>query len=1077
MARIVPVRAMTGGITQQPALLAAPDKLEDSLNVIPLPETGLSDRGPSQWRVKHGAIPVAKSGFIPINFGGDDRYLAVVQQGEIKVYLRNGVEIPVVASDFDYIDFRRRQLLLNAELLNTAATAGVWTLDAGGVMQNPTYPETTRSPLGFPDQGAAAANQGYYANLRADGTVGAIGEIQQVVAGYLWSGIRSVALYINPDGAVPLADDVGLILEDPTEGTVFRVRWSFGGTFTSAPTVISNTNNFVTFTETLPATQGAGDHYRLGFIFDPTKVAAPVGPGNTIQVRVELTDLGGVLSNMQAWGCLLGFDHKRTELPEYTEPPEVLRTVDAAGTTFIANPLEPTRMDTTVTSRTFAEVYGTLDFDSTPDNPGHPTTTNHPVADAGYIHVRLGQDAILTTNTEFNAAVKVTDGTTTQTIPVNITTPTLGATDGTHDIAQHIADAINNNTAAGQNRADQYQIVEAFAVGSVVQLLTKDDTGNSKTWVIAEIITWDSAGDQAMSAFTDQVDDITDLPLTCQDDHVVKVLETADDASNRDDYQVPQLVLRFEAEDPVANNPTTSQLAKGRWVEGTDYGVRTTLDASTLPHTLVRKVDDTVGTTTGQARQVYFDFGPHTWDDRVIGDDVSNPFPGFTTPEADEGVADRYVGGISFYRNRLMLGSGLYVDGSEAFLYGNFFRTSLKALADSDRVSVVASTPDASAITDMVTAAGRLFLRSDRSILAVTQSTVFGPRSVGLDSVFGDGTGPLAAAAPAAGGLFVPGDGDDHGGIVFLVRRRGETVGDTEFLLEDFDVSAEVSRLLNRDIATLTWAGALKSLYVHSRSDLTKFYGLRFDISRQVPQVSWYPCDMDGSDIHSLAAIAGDLFILVERGDGLHIESIPLDEFQRDGTQEWRVRLDRRVTEQDLTTPMTFAGSETSITLPYTPRSGATVMVCHRDGTDFGVALTVTDVTGAVVKVSGDHTGDQLFIGETYDRDIRALRPVLRNDDGSPISDIICVRDGEVMFAESGYGQVVVVEPTGTERAVTEDKETASAVTLADFRVPFTVGTAAEDADVRVRNSTQKPMNLVGMEWRVDVEESGERGG
>lgn len=1073
---------MTGGITQQPALLAAPDKLEDSLNLVPLPETGLSDRDGTVWRTLVVGTPTPKSAFIPVNFGGDDRYLAVVQHEYMRVFTRTGVEIPIHSvtrdangnlsgggdPDFSYLNLRRRQKIVQDPELFSG-----WTRTGGAQVR--LQPQSVLSPLGFFDDGVAGDNPAYYEELTLPGG-GAAGDYVTAANLYLWSGIRSASVYVNTDVTVAEnIDRIGLILQDPSEGIEFLVEWDFGGVYTTAPTVVTNASNFITFTETLPATAGAGNHFRLGFVFDPDKVAAPVTPGNVTQIQVRLDQPDPVgLSGINVWGALLAQDHDEDTLPEYIEHPEILRTVAAAGTTFVANPLEPTRLDTTVTSRTFAEVYGTLDFDRTPAHPsGYPGVENFSVADAGYIFIRLGQESALLASAQYALNIVCTGGAASITIPITVTP---GASDGTEDIAQQIADLINADEI--QNDHNNTQVIEAFAFGSVVQLLAKDDTaGGGETWEITSITSWDSYADQAISGFTDTVDDISDLPTFCQDGHVVKVLETSDDAENRDDFQVPQLVLRFEANKSTANNPTTSELDKGRWVEGTDYGVRTTLDASSLPHAFTRRRDLASPVVTGQSSQVFFEFAPHVWDDRLVGGDLSNPVPSFLTPEVEETVTDRFITGLTFYRNRLGLAAGMFVQFSEAFLYGNFWRSSLKALADSDRVDTVASTPDASNITDVVTASGQVFFRSDRSILSLAPSQVFGPRTAGLDSVFGDGTGALASGEPASGGIFVPGDGDDHGGVLFLTQASRAFSSQQTPPLEDFDVSAEVSRLLTQDVATLSWGAALKSLFVHARSDLSKFYGLRF-IPREGGQIAWYPCDLNGSDIHSIAAISGDLFVLVERGDGLHIESIALDEYIRDAGQDWRVRLDRRITEQDLNTVMTYAGGpdETTITLPYTITSGATVLVCHRDGADYGVKLTVKSATGTTVVLDGDHTGDLLYIGETFTSEATPMRPVIRNPDGSPVTDEVLVRDGEIMLSESGYAQAIVVDPQGNEiPEPATDQETATAVSLRDFRLPFSLG--AEDADtvLKIRNTTQKPMNIVGMEWRVDVEHSGTR--
>ena len=97
-----------------------------------------------------------------------------------------------------------------------------------------------------------------------------------------------------------------------------------------------------------------------------------------------------------------------------------------------------------------------------------------------------------------------------------------------------------------------------------------------------------------------EVNDPTELPRQCKNGMVVKVVNSSD--SQEDDYY-----LKF-----VGDNGGSGP---GRWEETVGPGVRTNFDASTLPHIIQRQANGS------------FTVGAYTWEDRVVGDDDTNPFP------------------------------------------------------------------------------------------------------------------------------------------------------------------------------------------------------------------------------------------------------------------------------------------------------------------------------------------------------------------------------------------------------------------------------------------------------------------
>jgi hypothetical protein len=978
--------------------------------MVPNPRVTMARRGPSRFRALVDADNRLETALVPIEYGPDERYLACVSHDQVRVFRPDGTEVTVIKTDFDYLDLRRRQELDDAETLQTSG--GAWT--AVGSANATVLGAGPDCPLGWPVN-ASHPSRDKYSQLAVAAGLLNDGEYRQQFTSYLWDRKWAVLIHVSLNvpgaGTLVLPEKVGLMIEDPTDLTKHLVEWDVSGGASVTPPVATNTFGFRTFTEPLDV---AGE-YLLGFHFDPNR-STGTPASSTIGVEFRIIDgtSGSDPSGVYGWGFLCVPDPPEEKLPRFALPPERLRRVSAGASTFFANPLVPTRL-TATTSDAITDAY--------PDRAYVGSAALFPTASAGYVFHKLSAGS----TPPRTLTVKVKD-----TLGVGGTktlTSTTLLSGSTRQDAIDTASDLNTDPANTDGTTD---ILEATALESTVRMVTKDNSPTSK-WEIQEILWGDTVADESAFGFTDRVEALADLPPVgpCQHGHVVKLIEAGADP---DDFLAPQVILRFESDLGVGTH------GAGRWVEGTDYGVRTELDGATLPHVLVRKFDDSVGTVTTKALEPYFEWEEHDWDDRLVGGDLANPAPSFMTPAADEGTRDRFVDAIGFHQNRLAVGSDLDVAFSEVSNYGNFWRTTLQALPDSDRIDVAVSLADAAPVIDIFGTQSRLFLRTGRGAQVVTASGPLGPRTVGFESVYSGSSRPVARSAPAAGGVFIPGDGEDNGEVAFIFP-----AGDDGLSFQELDVTEDAPRLLKAEVHTMEWVSPLMSLLVHSRDDAPHVFGMRFSPAER--QVAWYPLDFGGDDVQSLAALGGELFVLVSRESGSEIESVPLDEFQRDPGQDWRVYLDRRLTDRDLDTAMSYGAPNTTITLPYTITPGATVIVAERSGAAFGAKKTVVSATGSTVTVRGDVTGDELFIGEAYTSRVKPLRPVLRDQS---------------------------VDPPEL-RPQTLDQESGGVVDVVSCNEPVAVTSEDYLVDLSIETSEQKPLNVGGIEWVMEVEDTAGR--
>lgn len=1098
----IPVTTVTGGMTQAPAKIAAEGKFRDLANFVPIPDIGLAPRaGTRHLGALHSDGSGATTLLHPVDLGGGDKYILALSHGSVKAFASNGDELEVWAvtrdadgnitggsvPDFSYLDLRAPNTLSKTSGSTACDPEGFsvpgWT-KAGAWGTNPVPGDgANESPLGFSSSGPGSAPD-RMTTLRDNGTGGA-GTLGAPFVGWNRRRLR-VSVWVDTTGITNHLDRVGLGFYFFSTGSPqYVVDFDFGGDYTSPPSVIQSSSDGSVFLANVEQPNGPGTGlFRLSMLFDPDKIAGsqpPEGSTNYSAVlRINQGPGGAVVGELEAWGYLIEENPEKSSpvAGPYARPPGFLRTVQALGTSFVANPAVPTRMAAT-TSPTLTDVYGQGFFAGV----GAGTSETVDVSDAAYVFVRQGA-----TNTSYTVDLKVNDPSLGN-VSISFThTSTTGATaDDADVIAAALAAGINahaNNTDGGAG-GNEAQIVRANNVGPVIRLRAKGGGGTNVTFKKVEVN--DSLGNVGLVSWHNTIDSISKLPLVCQDGTRVRLVYKSDEPLGGSPVQA---ILRFVAQDE-------GDFSSGYWAEGPNYGDRIELDASTLPHILVRRQDDDLGTVTGNDRSIYFEWGPHTWTDKAAGNSSTNPIPSFVTPPAEEDLVDRYVDAVGFFKGRLFLASSAqYVCASEVSRYGNFWRTTVQTIPDSDRIDIAISIPLATRVHDFVQAQDRLYLPSGNSILALTQGDVLSPNSVGFSVAHVGDVSRAARAIEVPGGFaFATGVG------AFDQLRLAVPVADDK--LRTFPLTDDIPRLIPTPIDHLAWSDQDQTLVVSSSADRTNLWCLRLVLGAQgAEQSAWYrrytgPVATP-DPIFGVAVLGGDLFLAVERAsagadDGtLWLERAPLDRDPQDNhptggvaslAPGWEVRLDRRLTESDLNTAPTYSGgsNETTFTLPYHKGSGTYRVVRRAFGSTYGQPLTITGGASNTIVVSGDHTATKVYLGLDLTASAVPLEPVDRNTfTGQVIGNSrLLVRSGAAHFERSAYGRVKVTDLLGTATYDEFGVAPSFPIPLITRSLEFGVMSNPDEMLVELVLDDDYPFiptNLVGLQWIVDVVRRGAGG-
>ena len=230
------------------------------------------------------------------------------------------------------------------------------------------------------------------------------------------------------------------------------------------------------------------------------------------------------------------------------------------------------------------------------------------------------------------------------------------------------------------------------------------------------------AVNENMSVIGQKAQDIARLPAMCKQGYVAQISNTAD--LQTDDYYV-----KFEADNGVSGAGSWEECVRPHNFAGTSAADAMVLglDPATMPHALVNnrngtfsfiKLDETTATARGNENY---------WDDRLVGDTFSNPFPTFEGNKIQE---------IFFHRNRLGLISGENIIMSQPGNYFNFFVVSAISASDDNPIDITVSDIKPAFINHTLPIQKGLLMFSDNGqFLLFTESDIFSPKTARLKKV------------------------------------------------------------------------------------------------------------------------------------------------------------------------------------------------------------------------------------------------------------------------------------------------------------------------------------------------------
>ena len=548
----------------------------------------------------------------------------------------------------------------------------------------------------------------------------------------------------------------------------------------------------------------------------------------------------------------------------------------------------------------------------------------------------------------------------------------------------------------------------------------------------------------------DTVTNETKLPNFCKNGTVLQIVNTSN--VDYDDWYV-----KFTTDDG-------STIGEGKWKETVASGLEYQIDASTMPHKLVRGANGT------------FTLSEVEWDNRNIGDDNTNPLPSFV---------GKKLRSIFFYRNRLGLLADDAVNLSRAGDFYNFFATSAQVATDDDPIDISASGSRPTILHHVLpTSVGLVLYAVNDQFLLTTDSDILSPKTCKINRLSSyeceQNVKPVSLGTTHAflskSNLY-----SKMFELVQISNDRSPVMNDPSVVVPEYLPSTIDQFITSPSLSTV-------SLGTTGQKDLYQFKFLNRGGEERVV-ASWFKWTLPGELLCQFFD-ESTLYVVTLNNNEVHLCRHDLSQSNESGFLRLTTGESTDVClDEYLINPHRTGAGPTKVYLPFSYRSDSTVVVLDVGGNRNSLP-TAADQTGGKVheftSVSNDTTGDyvlvdedlqgkNLIIGTLYDMQVELPKFYKFSASGDSVdvddsADLILHRF-KIKLGLSGPIDFDV-DITGIPKWSNNSSVTYpyqyllnSVNMLPQSTHTIPIFQRNENLNVSIKSSTPFPVSLLGMEW------------
>lgn len=524
-------------------------------------------------------------------------------------------------------------------------------------------------------------------------------------------------------------------------------------------------------------------------------------------------------------------------------------------------------------------------------------------------------------------------------------------------------------------------------------------TSNSAITIAAT----DARSNADITAITNSVQVFTELPTIAPNGYQVEV--TGDPGNKWDGYYV-----EFE--------PRTGAGAfgEGAWVETVAPGEEYRIKASTMPHVLVRKPDNTFHFGPMDGSTIAVGVTLPKWGDRTAGDGDTAVDPSFI----GKAIQDLFV-----FKNRLGMLADENVVLSRPGEFFEFFPETATTTLATDPIDLAAGGNRVSVLRYAIPFQDELILFSDQTQFRLSSSdTSLTASSAQITILTQYEIDTRCRPVQVGNGIvFAQRGGDWTKFREFSIRGNG-----TSITADAQDITQQVASYVPSGIYKIAVDDTSSSWYAISDKTgyLNRVYTHKFFLRStgngvERAQSSWSHWQLSGADkVLQVLAIQEELYLLSQYGTQVWLEKTSIaDKTTESLTKPTQLLLDRWVstttdTPVAIRVPAGTYSATTNITtwtLPYTIK--AKTQAWSSFSTANGGVLLGEASSGTTITAQGDWSAKHVFFGEVYDFQYRFTRFKAYRDAGSGKAAANSlrtqVRKAMVRFHETDYFEAHVM--------------------------------------------------------------------
>ena len=542
----------------------------------------------------------------------------------------------------------------------------------------------------------------------------------------------------------------------------------------------------------------------------------------------------------------------------------------------------------------------------------------------------------------------------------------------------------------------------------------------------------DGLADQGLGLIYKEVSNITDLPAKAFNGFRVKV--KGDTELVQDDYYV-KFVTKEDKE-------VLWHYGEGTWVEDVGYGVKTEINATTMPLQLVP--DATFNTWTLDVTD---------WTDRLVGDDDTNPAPTFVGSKIND---------MFFFKNRLGVLTNDSVVFSEADEFFNFWRATVLQLLDSSRIDVGVSHTRVAVLKHAVPFQEKLLLFSENTQFVLRGSDLLTPKTVSITPATEYNSTPEIRPIVLNNYVYFPFKRNGYAGVTEYYVDNDTNIFDAA------EVTAQVPTYIQSDVIAMAGTAVENVLALVNNQNRKEIFVYKFFWQgKEKIQSAWQKFTLS-RDVIGLDFIESNLHLVTNDTTSTYLEVLPLENDLQDTGLTYTICLDSRIDGSALTT--SFSGGVSTISgFPYDP---VDVEIFSKAGHKY----TFTRTSATEGTVSGDITSVPFFAGIPYNMlykfsDQTLKQPTERGGRSASDYTFQTIRSGSLNYAETGHFTVEVTPKFRDTYSYAFNPDilganlTLNSFTPQDGHFRFPVQGQPNDVTIEVKSSSALPVKLLAAEF------------